>query len=89
MVNGEITPIWVSSKQVVLLFIYNQFLCGETVSVQAAKYSKEMLTVKYIFISVPGVITHQFCFQLKSLNLRAFDNIAPFEAKQPFKHPSV
>lgn len=33
MVDGEVAPVGVPAKQVVLLFIYDQFLQGETVSV--------------------------------------------------------
>lgn len=89
MIDGEITPIWVPSKQVVLLFIYDQFLQGET-SFNIIVKKPEKGSVNSLQISLcHWAITQQCCFPLKSLNLRADAALAPVESRAAIEIPSV
>lgn len=80
MVDGEITPIWVPSKQVVLLFIYDQFLQGETVSV----LSSNNLCKQSTNISVP--LSHNSTVLLPTEKLKSQGECCSCTGWKPCSH---
>lgn len=87
MVDGEVAPVRVSSKQIKLLFIYDQFL--QEKKKELCEYLTESTSkLGHHDASVPLSYNSSALLPLKGLNLMANVALAPFEAEQPRRNPT-
>ena len=77
VVDGEVAPVRVPPKHVVLLLVYYQFL-KETACSNVQKHKREEFGIFTFVHLCLWSITQQCHFPLRSLNIRAHIPVAPF-----------